>query len=108
MRALPLATWRCTRRVFSLDRRPPMTGSTMVRRSGSRRIAPVVNRSRPEPRRRHLNLGKPTLGPLRLPAAEAFQLSSAFTRSAIPDEYASFELSTHHGATSVFWRFLPA
>ena len=40
IRPPPTARTRCTRRVFSMDRRPPMRGSTIVRRSGSSRITP--------------------------------------------------------------------
>jgi hypothetical protein len=54
-RARPLATSRSSRLVFSLARSRPITGNTRWRRSGSRRIAPVVNRTRPRSRRRDLN-----------------------------------------------------
>ena len=47
MRARPLTTSRSSLRVFSLDRSLPITGTVRWRRSGSRRIAPVVNRTRP-------------------------------------------------------------
>ncbi len=86
MLARPAATWRCTRRVFSLDRSAPITGSTIVRRSGSSRIAPVVNRTRPRSRRADLNLGKPTARPPRVLDLLAFQLSNACAISAKPDE----------------------
>ena len=59
IRARPEPTWRCTRRVFSFDRSPPMTGMVMVRRSGSSRMAPVVNRTRSWSRRADLKRGKP-------------------------------------------------
>src|SRR5206468_12067203 len=92
---------RSTRRVFSLHRSPPITGSTMVRRSYSSRIGPVVNRTRPTSRpRADLNVGNPTRQPVRVPFSVADQLSNARARSAKPLEWASLELLAHHGATS--------
>ena len=44
-----------------------MRGSTIVRRSSSSRIAPVVNRTRPGSRRADVNRGKPTRRPPRAP-----------------------------------------
>jgi hypothetical protein len=46
MCARPAARWRCTRRVFSLDRNPPITGTVIVRRLASSRMVPVLNRTR--------------------------------------------------------------
>jgi hypothetical protein len=83
-RALPFARWRCTRRVFSFERKAPMTGTTIVRRSASRRIAPVVNLTLARWVRRERNFGNPTFLPLRLPFFDARQLPKAATRSAIP------------------------
>jgi len=80
----PLASRRSRRRVFSLDRSRPITGTTMWRRSDSRRIAPVVKRTRPRSRWRALNRGNPTRRPPRRPCLAADQLRSAATRSAIP------------------------
>ena len=45
----------------------------MVRRSASRRMAPVLNRTRPGSRRADLNRGKPTRRPRRVPSLPAFQ-----------------------------------
>jgi len=64
-RALPFARWRCTRRVFSFERKAPMTGTTIVRRSASRRIAPVVNRTLARSVRRERNFENPAFLPLR-------------------------------------------
>jgi hypothetical protein len=105
IRARPPTTWRCTRRVFSIDRSLPITGTVMVRRSASRRIAPVLNRTRPGSRRADVNRGKPTRRPARVPVLLACQLSNARARSASPLEYASLEFSAHHGATSSLARF---
>lgn len=103
-RARSLAARRCSRRVFSLDRRRPITGKTRWRRSGSSRIAPVVNRTRPWSRWRALNRGNPTRPPARRPALESHQLCKATTRSAIPDAYASLLVAAHQGATaSLAW-----
>jgi hypothetical protein len=63
MRARPLTTSRSSLRVFSLDRSLPITGTVRWRRSGSRRIAPVVNRTRPRSRWRALKRGNPTRAP---------------------------------------------
>src|SRR5215218_6777216 len=57
--ARPLATSRSSRRVFSLERSLPITGRTRWRRSGSRRIAPVVKRTRPRSRAAGLEAGEP-------------------------------------------------
>jgi hypothetical protein len=84
--ALPLTRWRCSLRGLSFALRVPITGSVIVRRSSSRRRAPVVKRTRlASPRRKDANRGKPTRRPVRLPAFEADQFSSAATRSAIPE-----------------------
>ena len=69
-----------------MDRNPPITGSTMVRRSALTRMAPVVNRTRPGSRRADVNRGKPTRRPRRVLFLLAFQLSNARARSAKPDE----------------------
>ncbi len=64
-RALPVARGRCTRRVFSFERKAPMTGTTIVRRPASKRIAPVVNRTLARSVRRERNFGNPALLPVR-------------------------------------------
>ncbi|CFS04851.1 Uncharacterised protein [Mycobacterium tuberculosis] len=84
--ARPLTRWRCTRRVFSLARSGPITGTVIVRRSSSMRMVPVVNRTLPGSRRPDLNRGKPTRRPLRVPFLPAFQLARPWARSANPDE----------------------
>jgi hypothetical protein len=52
-----------------------------------------------------LKRGNRTGGPLRLPDFESRHASRPRTRLRIPDEYASFELSAHHGATSALTSF---
>jgi hypothetical protein len=99
-RARPLATTRSRRRVFSLHRSRPMTGRVRWRRSGSRRIVPVWNRTRPRSRWRPLNRGNPILTPARRPCLDVDQACRAATRSAIPEPSASLEQSRHQGATS--------
>jgi len=84
MRALPFATWRSTRRVFSFDRSVAMTGRVRWRRSGSRRIAPVVKRTRFLARFFDSKRGKPTRRPLRVPCLDADRFCNARTASAIP------------------------
>src|ERR1035437_7301554 len=98
MRALPVRTSRSRRRVFSFDRRVPTTGKVMVRRSGSTRMTPVVKRTLAWSFLLDRNLGNPTFLPLRFPALESDQFLRATHRSAIPVEYTSFELASHHGA----------
>jgi hypothetical protein len=83
-RARPLATSRCSRRVFSLLRSLPTTGKVRCRRSTSRRIASASNRTRPRSRWRALKRGNPTRAPARRPAFDADQAWRAVTRSAIP------------------------
>src|SRR5699024_3516663 len=64
--------------------------------------APVVNVHEGVSRLADLNRGNRTVGPFRWPFRLAFQLLNPSARFANPDEYASFELSAHHGATSCF------
>ena len=54
-----------------------MTGTVIVRRSSSRRIVPVVNRTRSGSRRADLNRGKPTRRPDRRPVRLLSQLLNA-------------------------------
>ena len=69
-----------------MARNAPMTGTTMVRRSSSKRIVPVVNRTLGRSVRSDFKRGNPTRRPLRIPALLDFQLFSASTASAIPVE----------------------
>ncbi|COV91869.1 Uncharacterised protein [Mycobacterium tuberculosis] len=80
----PLAMSRSTRRVFSWVRTVPMTGSVRWLRSGSTRIAPVVNVTRSGSRPFFLNRGKPILLPSRLPDREFCQFQYASTAPSIP------------------------
>src|SRR6266702_25941 len=104
MRPVPRATCRASVRVDSCVRTTPIRGSRTCRRSVSTRPnAPVVNRH-DSLDRFPLNLGNRTLGPRRVPLFDVVQLPSAVARFANPDEYASFEFSTHHGAmVSLAW-----
>ena len=63
-------------------------------------MVPVVNRHDHTARRRDFHRGNPTRRPVRFPVLESDQFFNATTRFARPDEYASFEFSAHHGATS--------
>jgi hypothetical protein len=74
--ARPLATSRSSRRVFSWERSLPITGTTRWRQPGSRRIAPVMIRTRPRSRRRALKRGNSTGRPARRPALASDQFRS--------------------------------
>ncbi len=102
MRALPARTRRSRRRVLSNERSVPTTGRVMVRRSGSTRMTPVVERTLAWSFLLDRHLGKPTFRPFLVPDFESFQFLRAVHRSAMPVEYASFEFSCHHGATVAF------
>ena len=97
MRAVPASTLRASVRVDSWVRTAPMTGSRMCRRSAPSPNAPVVNRQLRRLRRFEWNRG--------IRARPALRLPSAAARFAHPDAYASFEFSTHHGATSCLTAF---
>ena len=84
--------------MFSAVRMRPSRGRTMCRRSGSRRIGPVLKWIRPCSFNRFLNRGKPILGPLRMPFLEPCQLPRAALRSASPEENASLETPGHQAS----------
>ncbi|COY38537.1 Uncharacterised protein [Mycobacterium tuberculosis] len=65
-------------------RTQPITGKVRCLRSGSTRIAPVVNDTRSASRPFFLNRGKPILLPSRLPARLCCQFQYASTAPAIP------------------------
>ena len=102
IRALPCSTCRASFRVDSCVGTRPIRGSFTCLRSGlGRPTAPVVNRH-DMACRLPLNRGNRTVGPRRFPVFDACQLPSAVARFARPDEYASLEFSTHHGAMAFF------
>jgi hypothetical protein len=81
-----LGPWRrASLRVDSWVRIRPSLGRITWCRSGSRRIGPVVNRHAGRVRCLPLNWGKPTLGPLRLPALESDQFFSARASASRPE-----------------------
>src|SRR5882757_2909987 len=104
IRPVPRSTCRASLRVDSCDRTTPIRGNLTCRRSISTRPnAPVVNRH-DNLDRFPLNLGNRIAGPRRVPLRDVLQLPSAAARFANPDEYASFEFSTHQGAmVSLAW-----
>jgi hypothetical protein len=105
IRARPCSTCRASFRVDSCVRTSPMRGSVTCRRSAAGTPnAPVVNRH-DWVFRLPVNRGNRTVGPRRFPVFEACQLPSAVARFAMPDEYASFEFSAHHGAVVCLARF---
>ena len=84
IRAFPARVSRSRRRVFSFDRNRPIRGRVIVARSGSTRIAPVVNRIRLRALCLASNRGNPTRAPLRVPFLESDQFFRAVAASAIP------------------------
>jgi hypothetical protein len=100
-----LLSRRASLRVDSWVLSRPSLGSTTWCRSGSTRIAPVVNRHASRARPLRLNRGKPTRGPARVPLRLAAQFLSDRASASRPAEYASLEFSGHQGATSSFARF---
>lgn len=87
-RARPTRSSRSIRRVFSCVRTMPMTGSARCRRSGSTRIAPVVNDTRSWSQPWRLKRGNPTRFPARLPAREVCKFQYASTAPSMPSAYA--------------------
>jgi hypothetical protein len=70
----------------------------MVPRSGSTRMTPVVKRTLAWSFLGDRYFGNLTFLPMRLPDFESDQFFRATHSSAIPVEYASLELASHHGA----------
>src|SRR5260370_23346097 len=94
-RARPSAIRRWSLRVDSWVLIVPSTGRVTCLRSGSTRMAPVVNRIAGVALRLDLNRGKAALGPLRVPARDACQFDNAALRFARPVLYDSFEFAAH-------------
>jgi hypothetical protein len=105
IRAVPASIRRASLRADSCNFNRPSRGSTTCIRSGSTRIAPVVNRTLGVVRRRDLNRGKPDGRPARFPLRESVQFFNPRASASRPVLNASFDTSPHHGATSGFAAF---
>jgi hypothetical protein len=100
MRAVPALTRRASLRVLSCVLIVPSLGRVTYVRSGSTRIAPVVNKNFLAAPCFALNLGKPIRGPVHVPFLDASHFDNASDRFRQPLAYTSFELSGHHGVPS--------
>jgi hypothetical protein len=85
IRAVPFSRRRPSLRVDSCVRMRPIRGNTTWWRSGSIRIAPVVNRTERAERCLDLNRGNPVGVPTRSPARDTAQFSNARARASSPE-----------------------
>lgn len=102
IRAVPASSRRASLRVDSWVFIRPILGSVTWCRSGSTRIAPVVNLIEGVVLRRVLNRGKPTRAPARLPDFESLKFFNARATPSRPVLKASLEQPAHQGATLRF------